>query len=144
VNPRLSEVDWRSFFTVLDFLSRAYLLGLFLLSIFGVLQTVRFHWKLSRAPSAELQINPQVMAALEGIELSFAKALRLAFAMGLALFANQFMQIVYLFSPLMHNYESSWSVPEFFLICQLCFFPLIVLLILEWSLAARSRLRRDH
>jgi TRAP-type C4-dicarboxylate transport system permease small subunit len=115
-------------------------------SVFGVFHGIRFHWKLSRATRTESLRNPG-SAELRDIEFSFAKALRLAFALGLALFANQFMQIVHSFSPRMRSadYDFSWSMPEFFLLCQMCFFPLIFLLVLEWSLTARiRRLTRPH
>ena len=138
MNPRFSGVDWRSFWTALDYFSRTYLLGLFLLLMFGVLQAFWFHWKLVRA-TTDSSTNPRVVESQGNIEFSFAKALRLAFALGLALFANQLMRIVYLIAPLMHNYEGVWSVPEFFLICQMCFFPLVSLLILEWSMTAHVR-----
>jgi hypothetical protein len=136
MNPRLSGVDWRSFLTALDYFSRTYLLGLFLVLVLGVFQAVHFHWKLSRAAHTDLLIGK-----MQNIEYSFAKALRLAFALGLALFANQLMQIIHLFSPPVRSadYDLSWSMPELFLLCQMCFFPLIVLLLLEWTLTARIR-----
>jgi hypothetical protein len=128
--------------TALDYFSRAYLLGLALMSVLGIFQAVRFHWKLTRQERTDL-----LMGAVNDMEFSFSRALRLAFALGLALFANQLMQIIHLFSPPMRSadYDLSWSMPDFFLLCQMCFFPLILLLILEWTVAARLRyLTRSH
>jgi hypothetical protein len=51
------------------------------------------------------------------------------------------MQIIYLSSPRMlsADLDLSWSMPEFFLLCQMFFSPLIVLPMLDWSLTAHIR-----
>jgi hypothetical protein len=127
--------------------SRAYLFASTCLVIFYIFSNIGFHRKLWEVSKQSASHSEQILDQVHDHSAGLRQAEHVALGIGRALFASQLSILLLGFSPRFRATDSEpWlSVPEFLLVCQTAFLPVLTLLILDWLLCTHLRaVTRSH
>jgi hypothetical protein len=125
----------------LGLFSKIYILSMCILFLTYFFRSLSLHssLRLSRVSSGEAR--QRTLNKIEAHLAGLRQAEHIALGLGRALFAAQLSNLLLVFSPIMRGTDiQPWlDVPNFVIICQLCFLPTLLLLSLDWLLACHLR-----
>lgn len=134
-------MELREIFSMLGLFSKFYFLGMALLVSGYLIRHICLHAKLSGLGRRKAPISTSTIDLIRDHCTGLREAEHIALGLARALFAAQLSQLLFLFTPMMRatDIEPWLSVPHFLIICQLCFLPVLLLLMLDWFLSIHLR-----
>ncbi|HTP69229.1 MAG TPA: hypothetical protein VMJ35_10035 [Dongiaceae bacterium] len=127
--------------SMLGLFSKLYVVAMVLLLLFYVARHSVLHAKLARLREPGSSSFSPTIELIRDHTAGLREAEHIALGSGRALFAAQLSQLLVLFTPLMRSTDAQpwFDVPNFIIICQLCFLPVLLLLVLDWALSGHLR-----
>jgi hypothetical protein len=135
-----------SIFSAICIFSKVYLAASILLVTLYLVRSTALHVELSRLDLRAGTFSSTIDAVRDHC-LSLREAQHISLALGRGLFAAELSQLLVLFTPLLRSTDAQpwFSIPQFLIVCQLCFMPVILLLIMDWALSIHlRRVIRSH
>ena len=134
-------MDLRAIFLTLGYISRLYILGMAFLVAFYVFRHASIHRQIWRVSKEKVENIFRTIDQMQSHCSGLRQAEHVALGLGRALFAAQLSQLLLMFLPMFRaTYINPWfSVPQYVIICQLCFLPALILLFMDWLLSAHLR-----
>ena len=126
---------------MLSLFSKIYLLGMWICGLCYFVRNVVLHRRLSRARDLKDSEFEGTVAVIRDHCAGLREAEHLTLGLGRALFAAQLSQLLFFFTPMIRatDAEPVYSIPYYLIVCQLCFLPMLLLLILDWGLSTHLR-----
>jgi hypothetical protein len=140
-------MDLRSLFSSLGLFSKVYSASMLLLVCGYLIRQCCLHRRLWTVANSSPQTLDTIIEEVHGYSQGLRQAQHIALGLGRALFAAQLSGLLFFFTPLMRSTDADpwFALPEFVIICQLCFLPVLILLAFDWALAIHTRhLSRRH
>ena len=125
----------------LGLFSKIYVVAMALLFFAYLVRHLWFHRILWVARRLSVEAKQRTLNKVEAHLAGLRQAEHIALGLGRALFAAQLSALLLVFSPLFRSTDiQPWfDVPNFVIICQLCFLPVLLLLTLDWLLGCHLR-----
>jgi len=132
---------FREIFLELGYISKIYFLVMGFLVLGYLLRHFWLHRALFHVSRTVLANSNFPHDKIESHFIGLRQAQHIALGFGRALFAAQLSMLLYEFSPIMRATDGQpwYSVPTFLILSQMCFLPVLVLLVLEWLLSVHLR-----